>query len=339
MVCGEPVPTNENGRISYVKHPFFDQELMCPKHTTEKQRRRCTGCHRFEPTRGGFADLGDGGRCVCPACCRTVIIDNEEAQPLWEKVLEFFEHDLKLPIWDEMRRIPILIVGQDALNEQMHSVGGSSASGSHESASHIMTRGLCLSEHQSGQRFALPRMRFDSKRGSFVSSIGGGGSSGTGSTITTESGYTYFKVPDPPKYASNRSNPNTTVTAILCLSGLPSDLTASILAHEATHAWIKLHPKFKVSRPLPLQVEEGCCQLSAMLFLTDGLKRRKSDDASYTTEGPSDEKLRQYFKFGIETDSDEIYGDGYRKAAQVYAKIGAADLLNHVVEYREFPKC
>jgi hypothetical protein len=34
-----------------------------------------------------------------------------------------------------------------------------------------------------------------------------------------------------------------------------------------------------------------------------------------------------------------LKGDGYRKAAQVYAKIGAADLLNHVVEYREFPKC
>jgi len=237
-----------------------------------------------------------------------------------------------------MRSIPILIVGQDALNEQMHSVGGSSASGSHESSSHIMTRGLCLSEHQCGQRFALPRMRFDPRKGTFRSSIGGGSSSGTGSTITTESSYTYFEVPGP-KYASNRSNPNTSVTAILCLSGLPSDLTASILAHEATHAWIKLHPKFKVSRPLPLQLEEGCCQLSAYLFLADGLKRPKSDDASYTTDGPSEEKLRQYFKFSIETDVDKIYGDGYRKAAQVYAKIGASELLHHAVKYREFPKC
>ena len=305
VVCKEPIPTNENGRISYVKHPFFEEELMCPKHTMEKHRRRCTGCHRFEPNGGGFADLGDGDRCICPACCRTVIIDNEEAQPLYQKVLDFFEKELGLPIWDEMRSIPILIVGHDALNEQMHSVGGSSASGSHESASHIMTRGLCLSEHQCGQRFVLPRLRFDSTKGSFVSSIAG--SSGE-STITTASGYTFFEVPDAKK-PSTRSNPNSTVTAILCLSGLPSDLTASILAHEATHAWIKLHPKFKVSKPIPMQVEEGCCQLSAMLYLTDGLNSDKTDDSSYSTEGPSNEKLRQYFKFSIETDRNEIYGE------------------------------
>jgi len=37
VVCQEPIPTNESGRISYVKHPFFDQELMCPKHTKEKK--------------------------------------------------------------------------------------------------------------------------------------------------------------------------------------------------------------------------------------------------------------------------------------------------------------
>lgn len=36
-------------------------------------------------------------------------------------------------------------------------------------------------------------------------------------------------------------NQNRSVNAILVLHGLPFDLTASVLAHEATHAFIKLH--------------------------------------------------------------------------------------------------
>jgi hypothetical protein len=39
------------------------------------------------------------------------------------------------------------------------------------------------------------------------------------------------------------------VTAILVLYGLPRDYTASILAHEALHAYIRLAPSFdKVSQ-------------------------------------------------------------------------------------------
>jgi hypothetical protein len=51
----------------------------------------------------------------------------------------------------------------------------------------------------------------------------------------------------------------------------------------------------------------------------------------------TDEKLRQYFKFSIETDSNEIYGGGFRKAAKAYAEIGIEALLSHVVNYQEFP--
>jgi hypothetical protein len=53
---------------------------------------------------------------------------------------------------------------------------------------------------------------------------------------------------------------------------------------------------------------------------------------------PDDEKLRQYFKFSIETDDHEIYGEGYRKAAAAYANIGIEALLSHVVLYKTFPK-
>lgn len=309
-VCKESIPTGPDGKVSYVKHPFFDTEQMCPKHA-KNPGRRCTGCHRFEPIGNGFADLGDAGRCVCLSCCRTVIVDSEDAKPLWVRVVHFLETTLGLPIWPDMRNVPILVVGYDALNEQIQN-------SAHSGSSQIMTRGLCLSEHQSGRRIALHRMKFDRNNKSFAP------------RDAESKGYTYFQVPD-----ASKINPDSSVTAILCMSGLPSDLTASVLAHEATHAWIKLHPNFDITKPIPLKVEEGCCQLVAYLFLCSGLPQASNgnDDS-----GPSDEKLRQYFKFSIETDENEIYGQGYRTAAKAYAQIGIEALLSHVVMYRDFPE-
>ena len=145
---------------------------------------------------------------------------------------------------------------------------------------------------------------------------------------------------------------------------------------EATHAYIKLHPNFSHTNPLPLKVEEGLAQLVAHLFLSDGLdastkrsylKQRQSSSITITTtttrdggfddnndeaseddsgidEGeesfgddiPSDEKLRQYFRFCIETD-DGVYGEGFRLAASAYAKMGLQELLYFVALHHYFP--
>eukprot|EP00594_Rhizosolenia_setigera_P012747 CAMPEP_0178971144 /NCGR_PEP_ID=MMETSP0789-20121207/20073_1 /TAXON_ID=3005 /ORGANISM="Rhizosolenia setigera, Strain CCMP 1694" /LENGTH=804 /DNA_ID=CAMNT_0020658005 /DNA_START=49 /DNA_END=2463 /DNA_ORIENTATION=+ len=310
-VCKETIPYGEDGTITYVKHPFFSNEQMCPSHASDVRGRRCTGCHRFEPIgSGGFAELYDAGRCACFSCCRTVIVDSEDAKPLWNKVTNFFENHLGLPIWDGLRDIPVLIVGFETLNES------SRQQAAHSGTAQIMTRGLCLSEHQPGKKIELAKMRFDKHKKNFEN--------------VESRGFTYFQVPE-----TSDSNPNSKVTAILCLSGLPSDLTASVLAHEATHAWFKLHPDFDILRPIPLMVEEGCCQLMALLFLTDGLG--PANEQTYDDGGPSDASLRQYFKFSIETDESEIYGTGFRLAAKAYAKIGIEALLSHVVRYREFP--
>ena len=311
-VCRQTMESDSTGRVSYMKHPFFDNEYMCPKHAQDSIRR-CTGCFRFEPMGSPFANLSDADRCVCDSCLRSVIVDSDDATPLWTNVIQFIEDNLKLPIWPSMKEIPILIVGHNALNDQMRNTG-------HGGSSQIMTRGLCLSEHQRGFNFMLPQMRFDHKQNTFQPSD------------RTSQGYTYFQIPD-----ASVSNPNNSVTAILCLSGLPRDLTASILAHEATHAWIKLHPQFDVSKPIPAQVEEGCCQLIAMLFLNDGLAPIPRCENNDNGPGPSDKKLRQYFKFSIETDTNEVYGEGYRKAALSYSKIGVEALMSHVVNYQEFP--
>ena len=314
-VCRKTIEGDSNGRVSYVKHPFFE-EIMCSSHSG--QQRKCTGCHRYEPMDSNrrFVDLDiANNRCVCHSCCRTVIVDSNDAKPLWNRVIRFFEQGLKLPVFTGMSDIPVLIVPHDALNDQLQNTNH------HQGSSQIMTRGLCLSEHQIGLNFMLPRLRFDTGIGSFLPSD------------PESRGHTYFRVPD-----ASKVNPQTNVTAILCLNGLPADLSASILAHEATHAWIKLHPNFDPSRPIPPQVEEGCCQLVAMLFLNDGLdKPTRPSSSSVDNDGPSDEKLRQYFKFSIETDTSEVYGGGYRKAAKAYAQIGIEALLSHVVNYRDFP--
>lgn len=314
VVCRKSIPTGADGKVSYVKHPFFSNSRMCVEHS-QRPGRRCSGCHRFEPDGEGFADLNDGNRCVCMSCCRSVIVDSSDAEPLWKKVTYFFEDILGLPLWGDMRDTPVLIVGYDALNDQLQNVGGA-----HSGSSQIMTRGLCLSEHQSGRRIPLQQMHFDGDSGRFLTDR------------AEDRGHTYFQVPDPSK-----SNPNSSVTAILCLSGLPRDLTSSILAHEATHAWFKLHPDFDVRRQIPLRVEEGCCQLVAFLFLQLLEQEDKSTLESTSDDAPTDRMLRQYFKFSIETDESDAYGEGYREAAKVYAAIGIEALMDHVIKYKDFP--
>ena len=78
----------------------------------------------------------------------------------------------------DLKNIPIMMVGLEALNDNMKELRNY-----HFGSNHILTRGLCLSEHDNVAH---------------LDCVGGGGVG---------------------------------VTAILCLSGLPSDLTASILAH------------------------------------------------------------------------------------------------------------
>mmetsp|Transcript_5841 Transcript_5841/g.12777 ORF Transcript_5841/g.12777 Transcript_5841/m.12777 type:complete len:552 (-) Transcript_5841:558-2213(-) len=360
-----PPPSGaKSTKVEFLKHPFFEKERMCPHHvgpidaqiqrhvqqtergqnrnnddidspfgggrnsmnTTTSEEvigeiRRCAGCHRFEPLFASptkhFIDVGDSntGRCVCLACCRTVVTNSDDVAPLWDKVIDFFEGPLGLITSEEslffpggsndrsadslyggpctkkdkggvtrrdLKNIPVVVVGMEALNDNMRR----HSSNAHSGSSQIMTRGLCLSERCGGD------------------------------------------------------HGNVGVTAILCLSGLPSDLTASILAHEATHAWIKLHPNFPYTDPLPLKVEEGLCQLVAHLFLNEGLEpvefREYTHSNSTDDSGPTDEKLRQYFRFCIETD-EGVYGEGFRLAARAYAKMGIQELLYYVAINHDFP--
>ena len=313
VVCKQKIPASDDGTVSFVKHPFFDNEHMCLYHA-ENGNRRCTGCHRFEPQNEPFADLNDAGRCVCYACCRSVVVDNSDVKPLWSNVLTFLSK-IKLPVWDEMWNIPILVVQSEALNNQM--IAHNHA---HFGSTQIMARGMCLTSHDNCRRFKLSTMKYEQ------------GSSRFEAADEDMKGFTYFDVP------KRGTTDQSSVFAILCLSGLPKDLTCGILAHEATHAWLRLHPENDASQPqLPAHVEEGCAQLVAMLLLNEGLDPPEPPSTSDESEGPSDERLRDFFKYKIQNDESSTFGVGFKRAAEVYNTIGIEALLSHVVRYRDFP--
>ena len=96
----------------YSKHIFFENEIMCNKHLLDKTRQ-CGACKRYEPSSIGrsFIEVNDGSRCLCPSCHSTVITDTLDAQPLWNIILDFFQNTLQLRVWDEMRSVPVVIVG------------------------------------------------------------------------------------------------------------------------------------------------------------------------------------------------------------------------------------
>ena len=143
----------------------------------------------------------------------------------------------------------------------------------------------------------------------------------------------------------------------MCLRGLPASLTGSILAHEAVHAWFRLHPRPPPGRQrgerLPPMVEEGCCQLVAHLYLRDraalyhtmtsSTHNNNDTTTAYNSmedaaqRGPSDDKLRQFFLSEIERDQSQVYGEGFRRAARGFAQLGLHALLDYVLLHHAFP--
>lgn len=104
------------------------------------------------------------------------------------------------------------------------------------------------------------------------------------------------------------------------LYGLPRLLTGSILAHETCHAYLRMCG-YASQRALAPQVEEGLCQLMAMLWL-------EAQQASL--KGPYEERLQSYLAHEIRTDRSEVYGDGFRLAFEAFQAHGLPAVLAHV---------
>ncbi|CAM9725053.1 unnamed protein product, partial [Ectocarpus sp. 4 AP-2014] len=314
-VCHERLPA-QDGRIHFYRHNFF-HEVYCPWHHDSSPR--CCSCMRLEPMpqpprkggEGAFAELSDG-RMLCMACAQTAVVDSSEGAPAFQEVCTFFEKVLNLPVSNEMRGSPVLVVDSPTLNEQTH-LDQKHGAGSEKGMP--TTRGLTLSEVATVMHMAPGAMHFDAKQGRFV--VG-------------------------PRSQVNLGE-RRAVTAILVLCGLPYASFSAILAHEATHAYLKLDPSF--SSRLPAQVEEGICQLVSLLWLEhlggrgtgDEEVRRSRQRNPGNGAPPSDEELRQYFVHQIKTDTSVVYGDGFRKAKAVYDAVGLESLLDHVKRYDSFP--
>lgn len=261
--------------------------------------RRCFACHRYEPPpstgRELFTILPDK-RTLCSECVSTVILDSEELQPLYQSVITFMQNSLHLPIPPGMREVPVLAVDLPSLNEQsakptVGSHGGTTATS--------IVRGVTLST-VSEVRCITPGSVQKNQHGQWVQA--------------------------PPTI--RRVEQIRDVTAVLVLYGLPRNLTASILAHEAMHVWFKLTKN--IPSDLPSIVEEGMCELISSCYLND------TSTVRATSEG-WDEAMRKYLLTELETNTSPVYGEGFRRAAACYNQIGLDILIEYIRDTKSFP--
>ena len=106
------------------------------------------------------------------------------------------------------------------------------------------------------------------------------------------------------------------ISTILMLHGLPAESFAATYAHELGHVWL-----FEQHFPeLPLQVEEGLCELLAHLWLINN---------------PS--PWSDYLIHLKERSTDPVYGEGYRIALRSLNHLNPAELFEYVKKYQRFP--
>ena len=265
-------------------------------------------------------------------CARTAIIDSSEAKPLYLDCVDFMEKELGLSIPAGMRQVPILAVDVPSLNEQSQNARAqyhAAPKPSNPSGTGI-TRGLTLKELGSVNHYSGGSVRWDPVNYCFVAT-------------------------PPQVYHTEEIR---AASAVLVLMGLPTDLTASILAHEAFHVWCSLTKDFPFV--LPPEVEEGMCQLVAYKYLeyvrgnkdvhaTRRSEKQRSRISISSPQNPlsthnvsvsSDEwdtKLRAFLSNQIETDKNPVYGGGFRQAAACYAALGLDVLLQHIKDHKQFP--
>ncbi|GAV91517.1 LIM domain-containing protein/DUF3633 domain-containing protein [Cephalotus follicularis] len=295
-VCNNFIPTNAAGLIEYRAHPFWLQKY-CPSHERDGTPR-CCSCERMEPKDTRYLLLDDG-RKLCLECLDSSIMDTHECQPLYLEIQEFYEGlNMKLE-----QQIPLLLVERQALNEAM--VG--EKNGHHHLPE---TRGLCLSEEQTVTT-VLRRPRIGA-------------------------GYRLIDMITEPYRLVRLCE----VTAILILHGLPRLLTGSILAHEMMHAWLRL----KGYPNLGPEVEEGICQVLAHMWLDSEIYSSSGSEASSSSSSSSssnssskkgkrsdfENKLGDFFKHQIESDTSSAYGEGFRQGNAAVIKYGLKRTLDHI---------
>ena len=296
----------------FYKHPFFESEMYCMSHDSLPS---CFACARKQPLpasrREGFADLMDG-RSLCAQCSSSIIVDSSEAAALYKGIVEFMGRELGLTISPEMADVPVLVVDVQSLNENMNRKDGSLGyhdAGEDSVGGKSTVRGVTLSTCCEVRHFPSGSVAFSQVAGAFRS--------GQAPALFTTS-----EVRD--------------VTAVLVLYGLPKDLIASILAHEAMHVWLKLNKKFPFR--MPPKLEEGLCQVIAYLYLENLRAYDAVDPVEHSSEDNKDASLRSYFCKQIRDDVSPVYGDGFRDAYKAVQLLGLEIVLEYVQENHQLPE-
>ena len=153
----------------------------------------------------------------------------------------------------------------------------------------------------------------------------------------------------------------TVVNAVVVLYGLPAVCAGAILAHECTHAYIRMAGGYPRLRP---KIEEGLCQLMALLWVEhvaargietmgvgSGRKVRSGGGGKGASSSPSSlakggdgweehnlAAMAGFVANQIRTDPTEVYGDGLRDALAAYQKHGLGAVFAHVRRTGELPR-
>jgi len=157
----------------------------------------------------------------------------------------------------------------------------------------------------------------------------------------------YFAVQVGPKLVQKRE-----VKGVYLLQGMSRVHAAKVLAHELTHVYLAKNKYFN----LPLEVEEGVCQLVAYLWLAEQVDRvldqsssnprRRAGGRARETDGvepiriiSTEDELKEALGHmrRMESDMSAVYGQGFRKAYGALQGRRLEELLSHIKQHKEFP--
>jgi hypothetical protein len=359
-------PSSGVGVVRWLSHPYWCDSQYCPAHEFDGTKK-CDGCERIEARRAaaegnGFAELPDG-RFLCLECASTAVVDDDrDSAPLYDAVCGFMA-DLGLPLvkggfesiargsatdaeasspdWLWAHRPPLRLVSRDVLDTADGEAPGDVGRKSR-------TRGACLfSEHFLKTVERVPR--WDANFANGLIPVG-------------------FD-----ERVVGRSEGEIVTDAVVVLYGLPAIAFGAVLAHECAHAYIRIRGGFPRLAP---KVEEGLCQLVALLWVEDVATRGRlprspgkasgrrgleagageaarssreiagpssnTEDPLFATSGDGWEDrnltaMAGYVANQIRTDPSDVYGNGLRVALGAYRRFGLRAVVDSVRATGEFP--
>lgn len=176
-------------------------------------------------------------------------MESAEMKILYEEVLHYFISELNLKVPAEMFDIPILAVDLYSLNEHLlveqreglfetsgHNNQSSGPSGTGTNGQQETTKGTTV---------GLTLSTVGTVR--YFQPTAAAKQLGFHQLLAAHSRRPHESVNDMSGFFTLTKRQETKVTAILILFGLPHDYTASVIAHEAFHAYMRLSPQFQAS--------------------------------------------------------------------------------------------